>query len=193
VAAQGDLDGDGTADSVLSYAVVGPGGLASRWLLRAVLGSGEVSEVTLDRPYQFAVLGTADVDGDGRQEAFTRVERGASTEFAGVFTLDDGGRLTRVAEEGRGPLQLAYSGSVTHGDGGTCATLPDGSPGIVVRSVERFDESQPYRWRETDYEWLGNGAVRSAGTRQGTIDSPDGLDPRLEPFFEFTCGGLRLP
>lgn len=196
VAAEGDLDGDGRADSVLSYAAVGADRLATRWLLRAVLGSGEISEVAVDRPYQFAVLGNADVDGDGRQEVFARVEQGASTEFAGVFTLDDDGRLTRVAEEGRGPLQFAYSGSVMHGDGGSCTGLPDGRPGLVIRTVERLDESQPYRWRETDYEWLGNGAVRSAGTRQGTIDAPDGPDgpnARLAPFFEFTCGGLRLP
>jgi hypothetical protein len=195
VAAEGDLDGDGRADSVLSYAAVGADGRATRWLLRAVLGSGEVSEVAVDRPYQFAVLGTADVDGDGRQEVFARVEQGASTEFAGVFTLA-GGRLRRVMEEGKGPLQFAYSGSVLHGDGGSCTALPDGRPGLVIRTVERLDESQPYRWRETDHEWLGNGAVRAAGTRQGTIDAsdgPNGPDARLAPFFEFTCGALRLP
>ncbi|MGH2720177.1 MAG: hypothetical protein ACRDJO_01065, partial [Actinomycetota bacterium] len=177
---------------VLSYAALGADGRATRWLLRAVLGSGEVAEVAVDHPFQFAVLGTADVDGDRRQEVFARVEQGASTEFAGVFTLDARGRLTRVAAEGGGPLQIAYSGSVMHGDGGSC-TLPDGRPGLVLRAVERLDESQPYRWRETDYEWLGSGAVRTAGTRQGTIHGPDGRDARLAPFFEFTCGGLRLP
>ncbi|MGH2688829.1 MAG: FG-GAP repeat domain-containing protein [Actinomycetota bacterium] len=193
VAAEGDLDGDRRADSVISYAVVGPDGRAARWLLRAVLAAGEVAEVEVDRPYQFAVLGTADLDGDGRHEVFARVEQGASTEFAGIFTLDDRGRLTRVAEDGKGPLQFAYSGSVTHGDGGSCTRLPDGRPGLVIRQVERLDESQPYRWRETDYEWLGNGAVGVARTRQGAIDAADGRDARLAPFFEFTCGGLRLP
>jgi hypothetical protein len=82
---------------------------------------------------------------------------------------------------------------VTHGDGGSCTPLADGRPGLVIRTVERLSESQPYRWRETAYEWLGNGTVRAAGVRQGEIHAPEGRDARLAPFFEFTCGGLRLP
>jgi hypothetical protein len=190
VAAEGDLDGDHKPDSVLSYASLGPDGRATAWLLRTVLGSGATSQVQVEDPYQFAVLGTADVNGDGRQEVFARVNLGASTEFAGVYTLDDRGRLVPVAEQGRGPLQLALAGSVTHGNGGSC-TLPDGSRGLVLRKVERFDVG-PYQWQETDYEWEGT-VVRATGSRQGTIDSPDGSDTRLAPFYEFTCGDLRIP
>jgi hypothetical protein len=57
--------------------------------------------------------------------------------------------------------------------------------------VERFDVG-PYQWQETDYEWEGT-VVRATGSRQGTIDSPDGSDTRLAPFYEFTCGDLRIP
>jgi hypothetical protein len=187
---QGDLDGDRRPDSLFSYAVLGAGGRATSWFLRAVLASGRASSLEVPQPSQLEVLGMADVNGDGRQEALVQLDRGASTSFVGIYALDERQALVPVTEEGDGPLRFGLNGSVTHGDGGGCAAGPDGKPRLVIRSVERTNEG-PYDSVEKTYTWNGT-TVHLVGTQRGVIDAADGSDSSLRPFYEFTCGSLRL-
>ena len=187
---QGDLDGDRRPDLLFSYAALGASGRARSWFLRAVLASGRATSLEVPQPSQLEVLGMADVNGDGRQEGLVQLDQGASTSFVGIYTLDGRRALVPVTEDGDGPLRFGLNGSVTHGDGGGCATGTDGKPRLVIRSVERTNEG-PYDAVVKTYTWDGT-SVRLAGTERGVIDAGDGSDPSLRPFYEFTCGSLRL-
>lgn len=175
---------------MLSYGTLGADGRATSWFLRSVLASGGVSDLKIEAPTELQVLGTADADGDGRDETFVQLDHGASTSFLGIYAVDGRGRLVPVTEDGKGPLRFGLNGSVTHGDGGSCTRGPDGKPRLVIRSVERTNDG-PYGWVEKTYTWEG-ATVHLAGTQRGIVDAPGGEDPRLQPFYEFTCGPLRL-
>src|SRR4051794_12365962 len=127
-AAAGDVDGDGKPDAITATATV----------LRVTLSStGKVvtAPVHADDPRPAQLLGTADVDRDGRAEVFVQTAEGASTQFATPYRFD--GTALRELQLGGAPARLGIGGSVTHGDGFRC--LPPGQRG--VRQAESSDGS----------------------------------------------------
>lgn len=130
----GDVDGDGTEDEVyLAHDDAGEPGCKS-FVLVDVVGP-EVYTAAVDpsgtpRALPEPLLKTlAEIDGEPGLEIVVDIEMGASTQFAGVFVLDDS--LQRLDVKGRGPGPFAaelgredlfpYGGSVGHIEGVDCA------------------------------------------------------------------------
>jgi hypothetical protein len=111
-ALNGDVDGDGTKDSVRATAEL---------LTVELSGGGTVTApVHAESPRSPAVLGYADVDRDGRSEVFLETAEGASTQFATPYRYD--GKALHELQLDDGPARLGIGGSVTHGDGFRCAS-----------------------------------------------------------------------
>jgi hypothetical protein len=109
-ALNGDVDGDGTKDSVRATAEL---------LTIDLSGGGTVTApVHADSPRSPAVLGYADIDRDGRSEVFLETAEGASTQFATPYRYD--GKALHELQLDDGPARLGIGGSVTHGDGLRC-------------------------------------------------------------------------
>ncbi|MCW2672954.1 MAG: hypothetical protein JWP14_1543 [Frankiales bacterium] len=169
-AADGDVDGDGKRDLIQPTATV----------LRITLSStGKVitAPVHADEPRPPALLGTADIDRDGRAEVFLQTAQGASTEFATPYRFD-GTSLKELQLDG-GPARLGIGGSVTHGDGFRC--LPNGQ--LEVRQAESSDGTT-FTVQATDFRISGVQLVlvstRSGKGKQGT--------PSVESAYTADCG-----
>lgn len=187
-AASGDMDGDGRPDTFALF--VEEGGDVERGVLaRAVLADGRVLDLMLDAEVHSAtaesveVVGLTDADGDGRDEGFAILHRGASTVFAGIFSIDDG-VLSRVHTTDGEPFAIAAGGSVTHGDGGEC--FADGE--LVLRALSSR-QAGGYRWTEETYRWV-DGTLERVATDRGTFDDP--ADAELAPFYRFTCHDIEM-
>ena len=190
-ATQGDLDDDGRSDRVqIVHEEAAPPGCGS--FLIAI-----TSEVTFSAPVDPAgepraleepsILGVTDVDERPGDEVVMLLETGASTQFAGVFTLTTSG-LERLTLEGRGPGPFAteesgaalfpFGGSVGHVEAVDCA--PAG--GIVMSAATPAGASaESYRVERRYFRSDGTRLVldRSATEREVV----EGLD--LGNFPEF--------
>ena len=171
-AREGDVDGDGTADSIRSR-----GSLLSIELS----GSGKTitAPVHKDGPGDAGLLGTDDVDRDGFAEVFLETGSGASTTFATPYRFD--GTVLRELQLDGGPARLVIGGSVTHGDGFTC--LPSGR--LEVRSADSPDGAE-FTVHVDDYKLVGAQLVlqksSSSHAKQG--------DPAVESSYEVHCGSV---
>jgi hypothetical protein len=109
-ALNGDVDGDGTKDSVRATAEL---------LTVELSGGGTLTApVHADSPRSAPVLGYADIDRDGYSEVFLETAEGASTLFVTPYRYD-GKALSELTLD-EGPARLGIGGSVTHGDGFRC-------------------------------------------------------------------------
>ena len=114
-ALDGDVDGDGRADTV---SIPAPGTLRVRY----ATGTADTVAFDASAPHRrrARLLGIVDADQDGRAEVFVRAGSGASTDFAAVFR-HVGGRLRLVTLDGRQAM-LGYgavlSDTPTRGDAG---------------------------------------------------------------------------
>jgi hypothetical protein len=125
-ALDGDVDGDGTADSIRTSAST---------LTVELSGSDKTvtAAVHTEDPGSPGLLGSRDVDRDGYAEVFLETAHGASTTFATPYRFD--GTTLRELQLDGGPVRLGIGGTVTHGDGFRC--LPSGR--LEVRSVDSQD------------------------------------------------------
>jgi hypothetical protein len=164
------VDGDGTRD------VIQP----SASLLRITLSSTDqviTAPVHKEDPGPATLLGTADVDRDGRAEVFLQTAEGSSTEFATPYRYD-GSKLAELQLDG-GPARLGIGGSVTHGDGFRC--LPTGL--LEVRQAESPD-GRTFSVRADRYAIVGTQLVlRSSSTGKGGQGSPS-----VESAYSADCG-----
>jgi hypothetical protein len=124
---RGDVDGDGAADSVAAR-VDGSGRCASLvvGIDRGTLTSRLPPEsVTAAEPWPF-VVALARIDDHPGAEVVVVLHEGASTAFAGIFTVRDR-RLVQVRIRGQGWYGdvFAFYGSVMHIDGLDCARSDD--------------------------------------------------------------------
>ena len=162
-AAQGDVDGDGEADTVAYDGDVAVVTLSGGGVLRADTDSG----VETDEPP--ATAGVEDLDRDGRAEVFVRVGRGASTGFLAVLSYD--GSTLGLLTTGGAPLVLAFGGSVGQGDGFTCTE--DG--GLVVRSAVRQPDDT-YELAQVVYAVEGRRAAQvDRSDRVGVAEDDDAV------------------
>ncbi|MGI8407445.1 MAG: hypothetical protein ACR2L3_02935 [Actinomycetota bacterium] len=130
-----DVDGDGASEQIfVAKDPEGPPGC------QAFLGLVGDSFGTLIAPVDDelafelglpAVSGVAEVDGLAPKEIIVDVASGASTAFAGLFSVQDG-RLVRRTLEGDSPYarSFPYGGSVGHLEGSDCS-----GPGTLVITV----------------------------------------------------------
>lgn len=172
-AAPGDIDGDGQADAVK----VMPD------LVRVTLsGSGKVvtAPVHADSPAAPQVLGTADVDRDGRAELFLQTVQGASTSFATPYRFD--GTALREIQLNGSPALLGYGGSTQNGDGFTCT--PGGL--IEVRTAMADGTGSTYTVTTTTYRLTATDLVK---VRRSSTQAAQG-SPEVQAAYALDCGAV---
>jgi len=125
----GDLDGDGRADRFL---VSGRG----PFTMRAELANGEVVESEVADEFRLHPIGSADINGDGRDEVF--VETGGNTQSMGQIVVLDGGSLGLAATpDGMTPLAWgAHSNCCWRATSDVACLVMDGRPALVVTRSE---------------------------------------------------------
>jgi hypothetical protein len=174
--ADADVDGDGEPDTATAYLAPGaewrvrvdlaPGGGAER----AVAGAGIDDAV--------AVIGGADVDGDGADELWVQVGSGAAASILGLFRLE-GCRLEPVLLDGE-PARLPVGASVVNTSGVECR-----QGAIYVLSGTSAD-GEAYDVTEERHELRGAELVR-AGTTTAIVEAGS---PDFQRLSTFRCGGL---
>jgi hypothetical protein len=171
-ARDGDVDGDGVADSIRASATL---------LTVELSGTGKTvtAAVHKDEPGDAGVLGSVDVDHDGFAEVFLETASGASTTFATPYRFD-GTALHELQLDG-GPVRLGIGGSVMHGDGFSC--LPSGR--LQVRSAESQDGSE-FTVHVDDYRLTTSQLVLVSSS---TVHGKQG-DPAVEESYQVRCGSV---
>jgi hypothetical protein len=144
---QGDLDGDGRTDEVVSWVRDG------QRVVQAWLANGENAEPA--PLFEGRLLAAADVDGDRRAEVFAQT--GATTGAAYVL---DGCRLTEVG--------IAGTGRTWEYAVGTGAAVVCRPGGLVEEAVTTGPETVRRAWRlaggqVTGVDPTGSGPVTAAG------------------------------
>lgn len=161
-----DLDGDGRDDVLTSYLHPQEG-----WRLRVDLARGGSSEVAMegDPLAGHRVLGGADLDGDGRSEAFALVGQGAYTLLIGLWTLP-GCELVPVTL-GPVPAVFPVGASVANVVGLSCTT----GEGLTATALESTD-GVAYTGLATDYRLEDAALVEDGQARVAvTADRTDAL------------------
>lgn len=188
----GDLDGDGRADRVLTFAI--DGGDRTTFFLRVVTASGYVVEASLDEADRMAPvrpLGTSAI-GDDREVVFVVERTGASGPAVSLWALhefdDHPCALGRVTiPDPTVPPVFPVGGTVGAAAGLACDDADgDGTAELVVTSAERTPE-ETYAWTRTAWRWPGAGELQSVGEESGTVDDPEQLHPGLD------CPGVEPP
>jgi hypothetical protein len=198
--ARADFDCDGLSDVLEFFNDPRPGTYASLnggKLARLTRSSGAIVElpfegIPFDDPRRNPVIGLADVNGDGCEDAIVNVDHGAST-ISAVFMVFDGTRLAMVAEDGS-PAIFVYEGSVRHGSGIECrSTL--GTPEIVSRAVS--DYTSDFQWDvvERVYRWPTRSTVALYSTTPSVIHVATAHEQPADVarYWGLTCGSVRTP
>lgn len=170
-ARDGDVDGDGTRDSVRASGTV---------LTVELSGTGKsvTAPIHSDSPGSPAILGYADVDRDGRAEVFVETAEGASTQFVTPYRYD--GTVLREVQLDGGPARLGIGGSVTHGDGFRCAG------GLLeVRGADSTDGTT-YTVHKDTYRLRGAQLVLVTSS---TVQAKQG-DAAVEGAYSVHCGSV---
>ena len=136
---EGDIDGDGSGDEAfVALDVEGaPEECRAFLVIQRTDGIWSLPIGNPATPYDLGyprLNSLANVDGRSGLDIVVDVIAGASTQFAGVYTMD-GGVLAHVRLRGGPPLQdglVPYGGSVGHLDAADC--VPEEGPGTIVVS-----------------------------------------------------------
>lgn len=130
-----DIDGDGAPEEIfVAKDPDGPQGCQAFLGLTGGSFGTLIAPIDDDLSFELGlplVSGVAEVDGTAPSEIIVDVASGASTAFAGIFSVQDG-RLARRVIEGDSPYarSFPYGGSVGHLEGSDCAET-----GTVVITV----------------------------------------------------------
>lgn len=170
-AVPGDIDGDGKADAVKATATL---------VSVTLSGNGKVvtAPVHADSPAAPEVLGTDDVDRDGRAELFLKTVQGASTGFATPYRYD--GTTLHELQLNGSPAVLGFGGSTQHGDGFTCT--PGGL--IEVHQAQADANGSSYTVTTTSYRLTVTDLVK---VRARTTKAAQGSS-EMEAAYALDCG-----
>jgi hypothetical protein len=136
--ATGDLDGDGTDDTVdLTHD-------GDDWRLFVALGDGgggdAAGPIVAEGPLMGAqMIGVADVQDDGVDELFVQVGSGASAAIIGLYTVD-GCRVVPITFEG-GPSAFPVGASI----GATSGLQCGGGDGVLYVYTASSDDGESYQ------------------------------------------------
>ena len=169
-ALDGDVDGDGRPDVVR---------LAGSNVTVVLSGSGRLVSAPTGADGPPTRAGAVDVDRDGRSEIVLLVGHGASTASYALFRYD--GRILARVDRASGPLVLLVGGTVTHGDGFSCAT----NGRLVLRQATSTD-GQAFHVTSTVLRLAGAHAV--VVSRSGYDGRQD--DPRVRRAYAVDCGSV---
>jgi hypothetical protein len=159
------------------------------WRVTARLTGGGSTSASVEADGKPEVRGIVDADADGRGEIWVRTHTGASTEFVTPLRLVNG--KLAVVRRGSSPAELGSGGSVTHGNGFTCADTVKSNPGreLIVYEGSTSDTTH-WSGDKTTYDWSGATLVRLSSNHESfTYSSID--DPRVAPYYSVDCGSLN--
>ena len=188
--ASGDFEGDGRRGTLVVYAhPLDRQGFARAWHARITLQSGRVVVAALGRPghglglgTNLWVMGAANVDGDGADEAIVRVNAGASDDFLGVFFLR-GDHLIEVRKAAGGPFLFGVGSDANFGSGGGCRRV-----GARMELVDTGAWRMGGRWHWQETFYRGQGAkVTPVRTVSGPTTSRG-----ARRYEAFRCGKIAL-
>lgn len=185
--ATADVDGDGQRDQVQTYRLSGeePG---TRFTLQVGLaaGGGASLELPGDGVTTVAVLGGADVDGDGDDEIWARTGAGASATILGLFAFEDCA-LAPVTFAAGGNVEFPVGGSVGTTAGLECSSIVDPEAHLVAYSASNVSEDE-YEVTATKYR-LEDGVLTASSSEPevGNVQDPD-----FERIARFHCDDLEL-
>lgn len=176
-----DVTGDGT-DDVVYLVRDEAGAVGCRDFLVVEAGSGTLAvpltdpgrEPSLAQPRLHSL---APVDAEPGAEILVDLERGASTQFLGMFTLHDG-NMVRVRFERDGGIRdlFPYGGSVGHIEASDCG---DEEATVVVSVATPLRDR--YEVERTGYRFEGPTLVADRSASERVVVAPD----RIQTLQEF--------
>jgi hypothetical protein len=198
--AQADFDCDGLPDLLEFFSAPRPGtylSLEAGKLARLTRSAGPIVELPFDGmpfddPGRNPLIGLADVNGDGCDDAIVNVGHGASTTLA-EFLVFDGARLAEVAENGA-PAIFIYEGSVRHGSGIECRSTK-GAPEVVSRAIS--DYTSDFQWDvvERVYRWPTRSTLTLYSMASSVIEVANAYEQPADVarYWGLACGSVRTP
>jgi len=194
--AEGDFDGDGTADTASLYALV-PGTvkcgggvveLAWRWELTVERASGVDTVQSFDDCLAIStgchLQGAPDFDADGTSELVVAVGTGGSVSYAQIYRVE-GDRVIAIQLDPPGdpdglltpgPILLGGSTDAVDQSGFYCPVRQDGSRAIIAWQATRDDGESPWTLHLTTLELRGNAfAVVATEDRDNVTELPAGF------------------
>ena len=180
--APGDLDGDHEADELTSYRAAD-----GAWHVQVRLAAGGGADLLLPAAGDASVqvLGGADLDGDGRDEAWARTGAGASAAIVGLVRLTDCS-LSRITFASGDPAEFAVGGTVGTAAGLECRA---GTAGSVLTSYTATNTGDG-SYEVVAQEWALDGTSLVPGASRTTTVAAN--DDTLARASSFSCGGLAL-
>jgi len=192
--AQADFDCDGRADRLQFFARL-PGGPRDAMILaRLTLATAAVHETTLgsnDVVEPNPLIGIADVNGDGCDDAIVTVGQGASTVWTSFLVYADGA-LRRVEENGA-PVMFLFAGSVRHGNSIECRRTKD-TPEIVARGVSDYTSDYAWDLVEDVHHWYSRSQLVLWSTTRSVIAVSDAyaMPADHDRYWGLSCGNVKL-
>jgi hypothetical protein len=191
--AQADFDCDGRADHLQFFARPPGAPRDASILARLILATAAVHETTLGSNIDdvHPLIGIADLNGDGCDDAIVSVGRGASTTWTSFLVYDDGD-LRRVEEDGK-PVMFLFGGSVRHGNAIECRRTKD-APEIVARATS--DYSSDFQWDlvEDVHHWSSRSELVLWSTMRTVIpvNVRYAMPAEIERYWGLSCGSVKL-
>jgi hypothetical protein len=195
--ARGTFEPEDGPQSLILYALLDDEGFPRQWRLRMTRTDGPpVDEVIYaGSPTSYPrMLGAADANADGRDEAFAKVAthsyHSGATYDVGIFGVRDGD-IYRVQIDGR-PSLFQIGGVSVFGEGAECRDADlDGDPEFLLLRIDGvFGEVQ--RWSERVYEWSGT-TLHFASRREGRMAKTGYADPLLYRYYSLRCFDFEPP
>lgn len=181
--AAGDVDGDGADDDLLSYRLG-----TDDWRLRVELAAGGAADVVIPSfgDGAIAVLGGADVDGDGDDEVWAQTGSGASAAIIGLARFTDC-KLERVTFAGGDPAEFPVGGSVGNAAGLDCEGHGDPTADLTGYTATNTGEGT---YEVTATEYALEGTVLTQGASAVTTATLG--DEAFARATSFSCDDLSL-
>jgi hypothetical protein len=190
--AQADFDCDGRPDRLEFVARVGAPPQDASTLARLVLATGAVHELALDASGDRSpLIGIADVNGDGCDDAIVTVGHGASTTWT-TFLVYDGTALRRVEEDGK-PVMFLFGGSVRHGNAIECRRIKD-APEIVARAASDYTSDFQWDTVEDVHRWSTKSRLVLWSTSRSVIavGVRNAMPADSARYWGLSCGAVKL-
>lgn len=144
-----------------------------------------------DDPGRSPLIGIADVNGDGCDDAIVTVGRGASTTWTS-FLVYDGNELRQVEEDGK-PVTFLFGGTVSHGNAIECRRTKDAAE-LVVRAASDF--TSDYQWDAVEdvHHWVTRSQLVLWSTSRSVIvvSVRYAMPADQERYWGLSCGNVKL-